>query len=191
MKATHKIFEGLERSDLKNLITPILTIDEYKSKMGEDEDICVLCFTVLYKEPAFDLSSFIERRCDWVLDSEVSSGELEDGKFLVFVEAERTDQLAEDIVLLIESMLNLTDQSLEEWVVKYPQTKKECKVSVDELREMIPLSPESYKNFINVANEKQLESLQLAAGINVDTVAPKNELTDAIRLAAGLRINGR
>ena len=36
--------EGLEQHDLKRLVHPELHVDEYKSKMGKDEDIVVLSF---------------------------------------------------------------------------------------------------------------------------------------------------
>ena len=46
------INEGLEQNDLARLIHPELHIDEYKSKMGKDEDIVVLSFKVTGREPA-------------------------------------------------------------------------------------------------------------------------------------------
>ena len=40
-----KINEGLKAGDLEGIVSNKFTVDQYKSKMGEDTDICVLCFT--------------------------------------------------------------------------------------------------------------------------------------------------
>ncbi len=192
---SNKLLEGLEQNDLSKLVKPRVTIDEYKSKMGDDADICVLCFTVQGKEPALDLASFIEKGCEWVLDADVSSGEIEDGNFLVFVETERDETLAENICRLLSDMMNLTDQNLDEWVALYPKTKEDGPITIKSLQKLIPLSPEEYQQRVgiedDVEDEPQLESLRAAAGLNSKVLAPKNSLTDSIRFAAGLNINDR
>ena len=38
------LFEGLEQGDLKRLIHDELHVDEFKSKLGRDEDVCVVSF---------------------------------------------------------------------------------------------------------------------------------------------------
>jgi len=37
----HKLFEGLRSKDLKDLVDNVFTIDQFKSKMGEDKDVVV------------------------------------------------------------------------------------------------------------------------------------------------------
>ena len=81
--------EGLEQGDLDRLVHRKLHVDEFKSKMGSDADIIVLSFKVDGKEPARDLMNFIERGYEWILDADISSGELDDGQYLVFAELER------------------------------------------------------------------------------------------------------
>jgi len=93
--------ENLEHGDLKRLIHPELHIDEYKSKMGSDEDIGVISFKVRGKEPAADLVNFVEKGYDWVLDADVSAGEKSDGDYLVFVETDRNGQLPQRILRLL------------------------------------------------------------------------------------------
>ena len=73
----NQLNENLEHNDLKRLVHPELHIDEYKSKMGDDSDVCVVSFKVSGKEPAADLVSFIEKGYEFVLDADVSSGEKE------------------------------------------------------------------------------------------------------------------
>ena len=80
------LLEGLELGDLKRLIHTELHIDEFKSKLGRDEDVCVISFKVTGKEPGNDLVNFIEKGYDWVLDADISSGEMDDGSYIVFAE---------------------------------------------------------------------------------------------------------
>ena len=47
---------GLRQSDLEFTVDPVFEIDSYKSKMGDDEDIVVLSFSVNGEQPAKDLS---------------------------------------------------------------------------------------------------------------------------------------
>jgi hypothetical protein len=60
-------------------------VDTFKSKMGEDRDVCVITFQVKDREPAKDLMEFIEKGYEFVLDSDVSSGENSKGEYAVFI----------------------------------------------------------------------------------------------------------
>ena len=176
--------EGLERGDLKRLIHNELHIDEFQSKMGTDEDILVLSFKVRGKEPALDLVNFVEKGYPWVLDADVSSGEMDDGDYIVFVECEREPEVAEQIVKLIQNILNLTEQDMTEWRFQYRGRGSDHSVTADDIREIVPLTPEQYKKRHNKSDIDQLKS---AAGVKVNTEAPKNEFTESLRIAAGIR----
>ena len=52
---------SLEHNDLKRLVHDELHIDQYKSKLGNDEDIVVMSLKVAGKEPANDIVSFVEK----------------------------------------------------------------------------------------------------------------------------------
>jgi hypothetical protein len=106
--------ENLEQGDLKRLVTASIHIDEYKSKMGDDADVCVVCFKVAGKEHAIDLVIFVEKGYDWVLDADVSSGEKEGGDYLVFIELERTPELPKQINMMVSDINNLTEFKLED-----------------------------------------------------------------------------
>ena len=77
--------EGLRKKDLEYLVGNKIHFDEYDSKMGDPEDVITVSFKVKQRMPSEDLTSFIENGYDWVLDADVSSGEIDDGEFLVFV----------------------------------------------------------------------------------------------------------
>ena len=55
-----QINEGLKAGDLKDLVSKRFEVDKYKSKMGEDKNVCVLAFVVHGSEPAKDLERFAE-----------------------------------------------------------------------------------------------------------------------------------
>lgn len=181
-----QINEGLEAGDLARLIDPLVTIDEYKSKIGSDEEIVVLKFNVQGRDPALDLVSFIEKSYDWVLDADASSGELNDGSYAVFVEADRETELPEKFYQMFDDLVTLANMDLTTWQVEYSKPRRRSKVSVEELRNLIPLTPEDYRRIKKTENE-DLDKLKTAAGVAVSTTAPKNDFTEGIRTLAGIR----
>ena len=106
--------ENLEQGDLKRLVHNELHIDEYKSKMGDDADVCVLSFKVSGKEPSMDLVNFLEKGYEFILDADVSSGEKEGGDYLVFVELDRTPELPDQLEQMMKDIMKLTDQDIDE-----------------------------------------------------------------------------
>ena len=177
------LFEGLEQGDLKRLIHPELHVDEFKSKLGDDCDVIVLSFKVDSKDPAADLVSFIEKGYEWILDADVSSGEMDDGSYIVFAELDRDDSAPENIMSLMDDLMNLTDQDIEDWRVRYYKAHKETTLSLEALHNLIPLSPEAYER---AYGQEDIDALKSAAGVDVDTKAPKNDFTETLRNLAGI-----
>ena len=175
------LFEGLEQGDLIRLVHPKIHMDEFKSKMGDDADILVVSFKVHEKDPANDLMSFIERGYEWVLDADVSTGELEDGDYLVFVEMERSPAASKQVTELIEDILNLTGQKLSEWRFQYQKSKLEYPISPDNIRKIVPLTPDDYieKYKSNELNDK-INALKETARINFVKKAPINDFTESL-----------
>ena len=93
-----QVNETLLAGDLKFLVSSVIEIDSYKSKIGDDSKMIVVSFNVDTKEPADDLARFLELGYDWVVDADVSSGEMDDGDFLVFAECDREPSAAEEII---------------------------------------------------------------------------------------------
>lgn len=181
-----KLHEGLERHDLKRLVSTRVTIDEYKSKIGSDEEIVVISFQVDSKEPALDLVSFVEKSYEWVVDADTSSGEISDGSYIVFVETERTPEVAENILRLFEDLENLTDIKHDEWQIEYYKPQKHVNLDLESLQAAIPTSPEEYRMLYK--NKKDdIDKLKAAAGVEVNTKAPKNDFTESLRVMAGIR----
>lgn len=184
-RQSRQLKEGLEKGDLARLVHNELHIDEYKSKMGNDEDIVVVSFKVGGKDPAVDLVNFIEKGYDWVIDADTSAGEMEDGDYIVFVEMERTNRVPKQIIELVTDMVNLTDNEIDTWRVRYYKNKDEHKLDEDHLRSMIPATPAEYAQRVS-RDTDALDKLKAASGVEVTTKAPKNEYTESLKIAAGI-----
>jgi hypothetical protein len=140
------INEGLRPSDLKEMVSPTFEIDTYRSKMGEDRDVCVLSFKVKDRSPAKDMMEFIEKGFNHVLDADVSSGENKDGDYSVFVELKRTPSLVEDIKEILYGVKKLT--GIEEFKFKYHKEESIYEANSDSLSKVIPSTPIAYDGFV-------------------------------------------
>ena len=182
MTIHNNLQEGLEHGDLKRLVHNEMHIDEFKSKLGDDKDVIVVTLKVASKGPAEDLVGFIEKGYDWVLDGDLSPGEMEDGSYVVFIELARDKDAPKNIIQFIEDLENLTDISLDEWRVRYYKGREETTLSLEALESMVPTSPEAYEKRFG----QELDQLKTAAGVKVTTKAPKNEFTETLRNLAGI-----
>jgi hypothetical protein len=137
-----KLFEGLRSGDLKDQISEVFTVDQYKSKMGKDRDIVVLGFRVEDKYPATDLMEFIEKGYSFILDADMSTGEEQDGKYQVFVEIERTKKLPGQLRSLLDGVSQLCD--CYDWKFKYQYAPDSLEFNEKSIMEHIPLDEVSY-----------------------------------------------
>lgn len=133
----------LRANDLEYLVKKVFEIDSFKSKIGTDEDICVLSFTVDDEAPAEDLVNFIEMGFKFVLDADASAGELDDGKYRVYVEIERNRHLGEQIMEIIEGIKKLT--GLDEMRFRYFKSFKSELATVENLTAAVPKDKEAYR----------------------------------------------
>jgi predicted transcriptional regulator len=179
----HQLYEGLEHGDLARLVHNKLHIDEFRSKMGEDADILVLSIKTVEKKAAEDLMNFIERGYEWVLDADISTGELDDGDYLVFVELERTPAAAEHIVELIEDIINLTKQKISDWHFQYQKNDKEYPLLKRFIRQVVPLTPDQYieKYDADEMFDKEIEQMKESARISIKKKAQVNDYTNKLR----------
>ena len=138
--------EGLRRADLKDMVDNLFTVDQFKSKMGDDKDIVTLRFRAANKEPAIDLMEFIERGFDFVLDADMSSGEERDGYYSIFVELERTKHAPSQIKELINGISQLCDCTT--WRFRWYKDVGGHDFSEEAIRDVVPLDPEEYAKSI-------------------------------------------
>ena len=92
--------EGLDYHDLAGQMLPQVTVDEYAAHMGKDSEIVTLAFTIKNKQAGDDLCDWFERGYDFVLDAQVSEGEISPGRYLVFVEMNRRSSVPSRIIEL-------------------------------------------------------------------------------------------
>jgi hypothetical protein len=175
----------LKANDLTNLVHRIFEIDNYRSKMGDDEDVVVLSFTVESRSPAEDLVSFIEKGYDFVLDADMSPGELKDGKYRVFVELQRGSKVSEQISDLLYGMERLT--GIDDFKFRYHKSFDSLDAVQERLEEVIPRNALDYKNkiesreveesFETFFNQSMLESIEVQG----DTVQFKKIYAEPIK----------
>ena len=139
----HRLFEGLRSGDLKDMVSDVFTVDQYKSKMGNDEEIIVIAFTAKDKYPAIDLMEFIEKGYPFVLDADMSSGEEQDGDYRVFVEIERTNNAEFNTEELLQGVGRLC--GCEDWKFKYFRDHAEHDFDKETFIQFVPLTVDDYK----------------------------------------------
>lgn len=147
MQNNQLLNEGLRPLDLKEMISPHFDIDTYKSKMGEDQDVCVLTFKAKERFAAKDLMEFIEKGFNFVLDSDISSGENDQGEYFIFVELERSNKLSNQIKEITDSVNKLT--GINEWTFKYHKKPEVLPVTEESLSNIIPRSASEYESFVS------------------------------------------
>jgi hypothetical protein len=155
MQKHQQLNEGLRAEDLKDLVHPIFEVDTYRSKMGEDRDVCVVSFQVRDRSPANDLMEFIEKGYHFVLDADISSGENENGEYSVFVELNRSPQLAEEIRELMYGVKKVT--GIKEFKFKYHKEGTLREVNDENLKSAIPLTPGEYDGLLVKAKTESIK----------------------------------
>lgn len=99
----------LKFNELQDLVLPKISIDEFSPKTGSNKDVIVLGFYVKDREPAKDLSKFIETAAFDILDVEHSPATDEDGNYMVFVEVKRNDDFFEFAEKLVDDIDNIIE----------------------------------------------------------------------------------
>jgi hypothetical protein len=157
--------EGLAIGDLKHLVDDRIHIDEFNSKMGQPADVVTLSFKIRDVMPAQDLVSFLENGYDWVLDADVSTGEVSDNNRLVFVEAERTPKLYSLIKEMLGDLDHLTGIKPDSWRFKWFKHKDYLSLNEENFNSSVPTSPEKY-----VENVDHFQAVQKTTKSMVDDV---------------------
>lgn len=134
---------SLKAGDLRHFVKKVFEIDSFRSKIGDDEHTVVLSFTVEHEDPAKDLENFIEMGYSFVLDADVSPGELDDGTYKVFVELERNRHVAEQIREIVNGVEKLTDEP--DMRFRYFKSFRSKDATEENLAAIVPMDKDSYK----------------------------------------------
>jgi len=183
-----QINEGLDYHDLEGQVLPMVSVDEYAANMGKDCDIVTLAFTIRSEQAGNDLVDWFEKGYDWVLDAQVSDGEISNGKHLVFVELERRINVPEKIIELLEDMNTLTNIPLIDWTIVVDE--EEYSPDAAQLGQVITISPHQYreeKEVDDIDNQADLNEMREAAGIPVKAIYQADDAEmKAFKALAGL-----
>ena len=173
--------EGLQYKDMVGIIKPTLYVDEFSSKIGDDDEIAVLSFYLTNSIGCDDLIAWFEKGYEYVLDADRSPGEVSPNRFLVFVEIARRTRLIGQIEELLLDLGTLTEFELDEWTITHDGQSTEFDATV--LESMLDLSPHVYR----LNNEAELNEMRTAANLPVKSVLKGNDPElDVIRVQAGI-----
>jgi hypothetical protein len=179
--SSNQLFESLGFKDLDGLLKPTIHVDEFSSKMGDDDDIIVVSFFVRDPQAAKDLMMWFEKGYDFVLDADRSPGEIKPGRYLVFVEIRRRSTAGGNVETLLSDLNTLTEFDVSDWTMHYKN--KEIPFSRDAFDATVPLTPKAYRD----RYEKDLNEVRIAAGIPVvTTYDPRDRALQSIQSAAGI-----
>ena len=174
------LLEGLGYKDLEGILKPTVHIDEFSSKMGDDDDIIVLSFFTRDKAAAKDLMNWFEKGYDFVLDADQSPGEIKPNRYLVYVEMRRRRAAPEQVQTLLSDLGTLTEFDPEDWTMVYKE--KSHPWSEEEFARLVPLSPREYRE----RTEKDLNEWRIAAGMPVKATYERDDAIRSIQSAAGI-----
>ncbi len=174
--------EGLDYHDLVGQMDPNVTVDEYAAHMGKDSEIVTLAFVTHGEASGNDLADWFERGYDYVLDAEVSDGEVSPGKYLVFVEMNRRSTVPARIIELITDLETLTDLPLKDWTIIIDDEEYEPDEEV--LKQKITISPHEYRK--EEENEEELNEMREIAGLSTKPIHQQDEYIRNIKSMAGL-----
>ena len=139
--------EGLKAGDLQDVVSSTFSVDQYKSKMGDDRNVMVLCFTVDGQAPAKDLEHFAETGYKDIMDADATPGTMEDGKHKVFIEFQRKETVDQSIRKFLDDLKKLTN--IEKFEFTYHKRTNPFEASAKNLADVLPRTPEAYNQKIN------------------------------------------
>ena len=180
--SNNQLFESLGFRDLEGLLKPTIHVDEFSSKMGDDDDIIVISFFVRDAQAAKDLMMWFEKGYDFVLDADRSPGEIRPGRYLVYVELRRRSTAGSNVEQLLDDLNTLTEfEDSTAWTMHYRD--QEIPFTRDAFDTTVPLTPRAYRE----RYEKDLNEVRVAAGIPVVTTYDRQDRAlQTIQSAAGI-----
>ena len=180
--SNNQLFESLGFRDLEGLLKPTIHVDEFSSKMGDDDDIIVVSFFVRDAQAAKDLMMWFEKGYDFVLDADRSPGEIRPGRYLVYVELRRRSTAGGNVEQLLDDLNTLTEfEGRTAWTMHYRD--QEIPFTRDSFDATVPLTPRAYRE----RYEKDLNEVRVAAGLPVVTTYDRQDRAlQSIQSAAGI-----
>lgn len=132
-----QINEGLRPNDLQYLVSNYISVDQYTSKL--DNDNITVAFFCNELDVANDLRDFIEKNFYIeIRDIEIADSLTEDNKYILFVELERNINFPKILLNIIDSINNVTSNN--DWVFKTFNMDSKAKLSLENINRYVRLS---------------------------------------------------
>lgn len=176
----NKLYEGFNYKDLTGLMKSTVHIDEFSSKMGDDEDIVVASFYVRDHQAAQDLVEWFEKGYDFVLDAEESPGEIKPNRYLVYIEMKRRSNTGRKLDEIIQDFGTLTEYEGSQWTMHYEG--KDYDWNPETFKNVVPDSPAEYR----ARKETDLNEMRVASGIPTKDVYERTSDIKKLQNAAGV-----
>lgn len=176
----HLVFESLGFKDMEGLMKPTVHVDEFSSKMGDDDDIIVISFFVRDELAAKDLMSWFEKGYDFILDADRSPGEIKPNRYLVYVEIRRRSTAGGQVELLLQDLNTLTEFNVDDWTMHYKD--QEVPFTRDEFDKLVPLTPKEYRKRF----DSDLNEWRARAGLPAKKIYETDRDLKALQNAAGI-----
>lgn len=175
------ITEGLDFHAMEGQIFPKITVDEYTAKMGRDRDIVTISFTVKSEAVGNDLVSWFEKGYDYILDAQISDGEVENNHWLVFAEMSRRSTVPSRIIELLTDLKTLTNLSLMDWTINVNEEEYDPDENI--LKQVIICNPNEYK--MKKEDQDELNEMREIAGLDRKKISTDDEYIKHIKNLAG------
>lgn len=133
MRLLANLCEGLRADDLKDLVLPLISVDEYESKVSDDA--CVFGFYVSGKEAAKDLNRFLQRSAVTIIDCDISPAPDMHGYFLCFCELLNNERLGKNVEAILGELTPLT--GIDDWRLRVRGSDGLLAFSPDALEEAL------------------------------------------------------
>ncbi len=127
------INEGMWANDLEDLLQPIVSIDEYESKV--DDSAIAIGFFVNDADAAADLNRFIQKSAVPIIDSDVSPAPDQRGYYIVFAELPGNDRFIQNLQHVCQEVGQLG--GVEDWKMKMRGVKNVVPFDVDCIRKAL------------------------------------------------------
>ena len=175
-----QLLEGLQFKDLDGMMKSTIHVDEFSSKMGDDEDIIVISFFVRSNQAARDLMAWFEKGYDFVLDADTSPGEIKPNRYLVYLEMRRRNAAPRQVQELLDDLSTLTELEPDDWTMTYQGNDQPW--NPETFAQTVPLNPKDYV----ASSEQGLNEMRAAAGLPVKKIHEITPELRALQAAAGI-----
>jgi len=158
MPRSEPLTEGMRAGDLRDLILPVVSVDEYESKV--DGKAIVIGFYVHDRDAARDLDRYIQRSALPLIDIDISPAPDQHGYYLVFVEMLNDNGLPRHVDALLHEVSLVSGN--EEWSISLRGSRGVRPYSKDLMNKFLA------KNRRKTLDEKVMDFLAFSELNNAD-----------------------